>query len=125
MLEKKDIRDVHMSDLYFGVSVLNNLNLKPKDITKLINIIKRKMKPDDSIAECVFILFLIVIKLLIIFQNIFFFSFGYSIHLLASLGPEGRFAFNRLSDAIMQVDQVDRKYLQFEGGLSVTGKIIN
>lgn len=51
MLEKKDIRDVHMSDLYFGVSILSNLNLKPKDTTKLINIIKRKMKPDDTIAE--------------------------------------------------------------------------
>lgn len=53
MLEKKDIRDVHMSDLYFGVSILSNLNLKPKDITKLINIIKRKMKPDDTITEYV------------------------------------------------------------------------
>ncbi|XP_060868280.1 dolichyl-diphosphooligosaccharide--protein glycosyltransferase subunit 2 [Metopolophium dirhodum] len=101
MLEKKDIRDVHMSDLYFGVSILSNLNLKPKDITKLINIIKRKMKPDDTITD-----------------------FGYSIHLLASLGPEGRFAFNRLSDAIMQVDQVDRKFLQFEGGLSVTALVL-
>lgn len=57
--------------------------------------------------------------------NLFYYSFGYSIHILASLGPEGRFAFNRLSDAIMQVDQVDRKFLQFEGGLSVTGKVIN
>ncbi|VVC41475.1 Dolichyl-diphosphooligosaccharide--protein glycosyltransferase subunit Swp1 [Cinara cedri] len=101
MLEKKDIRDVHMSDLYFGVSVLNNLNLKPKDISKLINIIKRKMKSDDSIAD-----------------------FGYSIHLLSSLGPDGRFAFNRLSDALMQVDQVDRKYLQFEGGLSITALVL-
>lgn len=55
----------------------------------------------------------------------FFFSFGYSIHLLSSLGPDGRFAFNRISDALIQVDQVDRKYLQFEGGLSITGKIIN
>lgn len=53
MLEKKDIRDVHMSDLYFGVSILSNLNRKPKDITKLINIIKRKMKPDDTITEYV------------------------------------------------------------------------
>lgn len=101
MLEKKDIRDVHMSDLYFGVNVLSNLNLKPKDITKLINIIKRKMKPDDTIAD-----------------------FGYSIHLLASLGPDGRFALNRLSDAIMQVDQVDNKFLQFEGGLSVTALVL-
>lgn len=56
MLEKKDIRDVPMSDLYFGVSVLSNLNLKPKDINKLINIIKRKMKPDDSIVEYVYLL---------------------------------------------------------------------
>lgn len=51
MLEKKDIRDVHMSDLYFGVSILKNLGLKPKDTAKLINIIKRKMKPEDTIAE--------------------------------------------------------------------------
>lgn len=51
MLEKKDIRDVHMSDLYFGISILHNQNQKPKNITKLINIIKRKMKSDDSIAE--------------------------------------------------------------------------
>lgn len=55
MLEKKDIRDVHMSDLYFGVNILSNLNLKPKDTTKLINIIKRKMKPDDTIAEYVIV----------------------------------------------------------------------
>lgn len=55
MLEKKDIRDVHMSDLYFGVSVLKNLGLKPKDIAKLINIIKRKMKPDDTVAEYAFL----------------------------------------------------------------------
>ncbi|XP_050523625.1 dolichyl-diphosphooligosaccharide--protein glycosyltransferase subunit 2 [Daktulosphaira vitifoliae] len=101
MLEKKDIRDVRMSDLYFGVDSLNNLNLKPKDTTKLINIIKRKMKPDDTITD-----------------------FGYSINLLASLGPDGRFAYNRLTDAIMQVDQVDKKFLQFEGGLSVTALVL-
>jgi len=53
MLEKKDIRDVQMSDLYFGVNILSNLNLKPKDVTKLTNIIKRKMKPDDTITEYV------------------------------------------------------------------------
>lgn len=57
MLEKKDIRDVHMSDLYFGISVLHNQNQKPKNITKLINIIKRKMKSDDSIAEYDLILY--------------------------------------------------------------------
>lgn len=62
MLEKKDIRDVHMSDLYFGVSILSNLNLKPKDITKLINIIKRKMKPDDTITEYVLDNLLIILK---------------------------------------------------------------
>jgi len=63
MLDKKDIRDVHMSDLYFGVSILSNLNLKPKDITKLINIIKRKMKPDDTITEYVLDNSLIIIKI--------------------------------------------------------------
>lgn len=72
MLEKKDIRDVHMSDLYFGVSILSNLNLKPKDITKLINIIKRKMKPDDTITEYVLDNLLIIFK--ISPNNIIFFT---------------------------------------------------
>lgn len=72
MLEKKDIRDVHMSDLYFGVSILSNLNLKPKDITKLINIIKRKMKPSDTITEYVLDNLLSIIK--VSSNNINFFT---------------------------------------------------
>ncbi|XP_050421298.1 dolichyl-diphosphooligosaccharide--protein glycosyltransferase subunit 2 isoform X2 [Adelges cooleyi] len=102
LLEKTNIRDVQMSDLFYGIGLLNNVNVKPKDVSKLISLIKRKMKPDDPITD-----------------------FGYSINLLASLGPEARFGYNRLTDAIMQVDQVDQKYLQFEGGLSVTGLVLN
>jgi len=32
--------------------------------------------------------------------------------------------FDRIEDAIVQADEVDGKYLQFEGGLAVTSNII-
>jgi len=38
------------------------------------------------------------------------------------LGAQGKFAFDRIEDAIVQADEVDAKKLQFEGGISITGK---
>ena len=40
------------------------------------------------------------------------------------MGADGSFAFDRIEDAVVQADEVDGKYLQFEGGLSITGKYI-
>jgi oligosaccharyltransferase complex subunit delta (ribophorin II) len=51
----------------------------------------------------------------------FFFSLGYSFHIAAHLGTDGTFAFDRIEDAIVQADEVDSRFLQFEGGLSITG----
>ena len=49
-------------------------------------------------------------------------SLAQTFHLAAVLGNEGKFAVDRIEDAIVQADEVDGKYLQFEGGLSITGK---
>lgn len=46
---------------------------------------------------------------------------GYLFHIGAALGTSGGFAFERIEDAIVQADEVGSKYLQFEGGLSITG----
>lgn len=43
-------------------------------------------------------------------------------HIASKLGAAGSFAFERIEDAIVQADEVDGKFLQFEGGLSVTSK---
>lgn len=51
-----------------------------------------------------------------------FSSLGYAFHVAAALGSEGRTIFDRIQDAIAQADEVDGRYLQFEGGLSITGK---
>lgn len=44
-------------------------------------------------------------------------------HIAALLGPGGSFALDKIEDAIVQADEVDGKYLQFEGGLTVTSKL--
>lgn len=53
--------------------------------------------------------------------KLLFFSLGYSFHIAAQLGTDGTFAFDRIEDAIVQADEVDSRFLQFEGGLSITG----
>jgi oligosaccharyltransferase complex subunit delta (ribophorin II) len=54
---------------------------------------------------------------------VLFSSLGYLFHLASLLGAQGKFAFDRIEDAIVQADEVDGKVLQFEGGISITGKI--
>ena len=47
-------------------------------------------------------------------------SLGYVFHIAADIGPPAAFAFDRIEDAVVQADEVDGQYLQFEGGLSIT-----
>lgn len=56
-----------------------------------------------------------------IFANTPCFSLGHSFHIAAQLGGDVTAVFNRIEDAVVQSDEVDGKYLQFEGGLSITG----
>lgn len=45
---------------------------------------------------------------------------GYVFHIAADIGTPATFAFDRIEDAMVQADEVDGQYLQFEGGLSIT-----
>lgn len=48
---------------------------------------------------------------------------GHAFHIAAELGAAGSFAFKNIEEAIVQADEVDGQFLQFEGGLSVTSKL--
>lgn len=54
---------------------------------------------------------------------VLFASLGYLFHAGAALGGDVTFVFNHIEDAIVQADEVDGRFLQFEGGLSITGNI--
>jgi len=45
---------------------------------------------------------------------------GYVFHIAADIETPAAFAFDRIEDAMVQADEVDGQYLQFEGGLSIT-----
>lgn len=49
-------------------------------------------------------------------------SLGYAFHIASEFGAPGAFAFSHIEYAIIQADEVNGQYLQFEGGLSVTSE---
>lgn len=91
-------------DLYYSVMSLTALSQKLSKVTtgKLVKTLQTALKKDDSL-----------------------WNLGYMFHIAAQLGPAGDFTFERIEDAIVQADEVDGRYLQFEGGLSVTSIIVN
>lgn len=91
----------NMQDIYYAVNALTTLSQKPQDIAKLIKTIQAILKKNDSLT-----------------------NLGYLFHIASNLGKDGAFAFDRIEDAIVQADEVDSKYLQFDGGLSISGKFI-
>ncbi|KAK6618090.1 hypothetical protein RUM44_002532 [Polyplax serrata] len=91
----------NIQELYYAVNGLVALNQKPQDVGKLIKIMQAILKKNDSLA-----------------------NLGYLFHIAASLGSDGAFAFDRIEDAVVQADEVDSKYLQYEGGLSITALLV-
>lgn len=94
--------DANIQDLYYAVSGLAALGQKPQDVAKLVRSVQAIIKKNDSLA-----------------------NLGYLFHITSYLGNEGAFAFDRIEDAIVQADEVDGKYLQYEGGLSITALLVN
>ncbi|XP_023287669.1 dolichyl-diphosphooligosaccharide--protein glycosyltransferase subunit 2 isoform X2 [Orussus abietinus] len=91
-------------ELYYAVGALKHLSHKLPEatITKLVKTLQSALKKDDSVS-----------------------NLGYTFHIAADLGSPGAFAFERIEDAIVQADEVNGQYLQFEGGLSVTSLVVN
>ncbi|KAJ9584791.1 hypothetical protein L9F63_020879, partial [Diploptera punctata] len=101
-------------DLYYAVQALNNIGQKKGEAAKLIKTLQAALKKDDSLLNLCHYLFIYL-----------FFSLGYSFHIAAQLGTDGTFAFDRIEDAIVQADEVDSRFLQFEGGLSITALLVS
>ncbi|XP_003707065.1 oligosaccharide transferase delta subunit isoform X2 [Megachile rotundata] len=91
-------------ELYYAVNGLAALSEKlPRNkVDKVIKAIENTLQKDDNL-----------------------WNLGYTFHIASDLGISGTFAFTRLEDAIIQADEVDGQYLQFEGGLSVTSFLVN
>lgn len=114
-----------VSELFYAVQALMALGQKKVDSAKLIKTLQAALKKDDSILKWVltfFSFFISKITLGIFLCTFSVHSLGYSFHIAAQLGAVGTFAFDRIEDAIVQADEVDSRYLQFEGGLSITGE---
>ncbi|GAB1868025.1 Dolichyl-diphosphooligosaccharide--protein glycosyltransferase subunit 2 [Camponotus japonicus] len=93
-----------LSDLYYAVNGLTALSQKvpAARIDKLVKLIQAALRKDDSL-----------------------WNLGYTFHIAADLGAPAAFAFDRIEDAVVQADEVDGQYLQFEGGLSITSFLVN
>ncbi|XP_055943574.1 dolichyl-diphosphooligosaccharide--protein glycosyltransferase subunit 2-like [Argiope bruennichi] len=92
--------DSSMQDIYYAVLSLHNLNLKI-DSTKVAKVITALLKRDDSVV-----------------------NLGYAFNVASVLQKDFKPFFERVEDAVVQADEVDGKYLQFEGGLGITATTI-
>lgn len=93
-----------LPDLYHAVSGLTILSekLSRDKIDKIVKTVQSTLRKDDNL-----------------------WNLGYAFHIASDLGTSGAFAFDRIEDAIIQADEVDGQYLQFESGLSVTTFLAN
>ncbi|KAI5711985.1 hypothetical protein M8J76_011083 [Diaphorina citri] len=91
-----------LADIYYASQALSSLAQKIQEPAKVVKNVKNALKKDDSLS-----------------------NLGYALHIATLLGPEGSFMFDRIEDIIVQADEIDSKYLQFEGGLSTTALIIS
>ncbi|XP_043791142.1 dolichyl-diphosphooligosaccharide--protein glycosyltransferase subunit 2 [Apis laboriosa] len=93
-----------MMEIYYAVNGLNILleKLSRDKIDNIIKTVQNMLRKDDNL-----------------------WNLGYAFHIASDFGTSGMFAFDRIEDAIIQADEVDGQYLQFEGGLSVTSFLVN
>ncbi|GBL93596.1 Dolichyl-diphosphooligosaccharide--protein glycosyltransferase subunit 2 [Araneus ventricosus] len=93
--------DSSLQDIYHAVLSLHNLNLKI-DSAKVAKVVTAILKRDDSVI-----------------------NLGYAFNVASALQKDFKPFFERIEDVIVQADEVDGKYLQFEGGLGITATTIS
>ena len=101
LLESSITEDASMQDIYYSALSLQNLNLKI-DSVKVSKVLTAALKRDDSVI-----------------------NLAYAFHVASILQTDLTPFFERIEDVIVQADEVDGKYLQFEGGLGITATTIN
>lgn len=100
-LEAAISEDSAMQDIYHAVLSLHNLNLKI-DSAKVAKVVTAILKRDDSVI-----------------------NLGYAFNVASVLQKDFKPFFERIEDVIVQADEVDGKYLQFEGGLGITATTVS
>lgn len=94
-----------MMELYSAVSGLDAMSekLSRDDVDKVSKAVRSMLRKDDNLL-----------------------NLGCAFHIAPHLGTSGAlFYFDHIEDAIVQADEVDGKYLQFEGGVYGTGFLVN
>ncbi|XP_037081679.1 dolichyl-diphosphooligosaccharide--protein glycosyltransferase subunit 2-like [Pollicipes pollicipes] len=89
-----------VSDLYHAVGALRALSEKinSKAVSQAL---QAALKKDDGVL-----------------------NLGYAFHLASELDGELAPFLDRIEDAVVQADEVDQKYLQYEGGVGITSTIV-
>ncbi|KAK9888583.1 hypothetical protein WA026_000822 [Henosepilachna vigintioctopunctata] len=90
-----------MADLRFAAEVLKLVGEGVPNPAKLALLLQSKLKEDDSLH-----------------------NLGHAIHASVLLGSNGKFALDRVEDVVVQLDEVNGKLLQWEGGLSTTSLLL-
>ncbi|XP_014293921.1 dolichyl-diphosphooligosaccharide--protein glycosyltransferase subunit 2 [Halyomorpha halys] len=90
------------SDIYHAIEGLRSSGQAITKDPKVEKAIQAALKKDDSVS-----------------------SLGYTLHAASLPVIDGAFVFDRIEDIIFQADEIDGKYLQFEGGLSITALVIS
>jgi len=91
----------NVADLYYYTFASKNLNL-PLDSVKLAKSLKDALRADASIINQ-----------------------AYSLHIATLLAPEqGKQYYDNIEDILEQADEVDKVYLQYEGGVGTTSLVL-
>ncbi|KAL3283347.1 hypothetical protein HHI36_006495 [Cryptolaemus montrouzieri] len=90
-----------LSDLRFSVEALKAVGENAPNPAKISQLLQSKLKEDDSLQ-----------------------SLGHALHASVHLGSHGKFALDRVEDIVVQLDEVNGKLLQWEGGLSTTSLLL-
>lgn len=89
------------AEIRFSAEALKVIGENVPNPAKISQILLSKLKEDDSLP-----------------------TLGYAVHTSLLLGTNGKFAVDRAEDIVVQLDEVNGKLMQWEGGLSTTSLLL-